>query len=92
MAEKDKNTKLADAIVEAFYDTRVDPAAVGHYMVSYARDEQIAYKMLLMFAAYCEFLAIRYDYGDFNDSDFVWLKQAAQIRDLIQEQSLGSAD
>jgi hypothetical protein len=90
MAARDKNRKVAEALLELVYDTRFDPAKFAHFLVD-GGDAHINKRMLEVLTHYCEFLAIRYDYGDFTGTEYPWLKQAAQIRDVITSQSIGSA-
>jgi hypothetical protein len=86
-----KNHKIADQILEAVHDTRYSPGKVARYLVEGAPTPHAHFQILQTLSMYCELLAIRYDYGDFNAEEYPWVKQAAEIRDLIQNQSVGSA-
>jgi hypothetical protein len=91
MAQRDRNRKLAEAIVEAAHDSRYDPVAVAHGLINTNAGLLIETQILQTLGHYCELLAIRYDYGDFNGESFPVLKQAAKIRDIIASESVGSA-
>jgi hypothetical protein len=91
MAQRDRNRKLAEQILDAVHDTRFDALDVARTIVDGAPNAHAHYQILTMLGYYCELLAIRYDYGDFNAEEYPWVKQAAEIRDLIQNQSVGSA-
>ena len=91
MAPRDKNRKLAETIIEAIHDTRYDPISVAHHLVDSNSGVVLEKQIIQTFGNYCEFLAIRYDYGDFTAEEFPLLKQASKIRDIIQGESAGSA-
>lgn len=91
MAQRDRNRKLAEQIIEAAHDTRYDPVAVAHALMNTESGLLVERQIIQTFGHFCELLAIRYDYGDFNEASYPLLKQASQIRDIIASQSPGSA-
>ncbi len=91
MAQRDRNRKLAEQIIEAAHDTRYDPLSVAHSLMNTDSGLLIERQIVQTFGYFCELLAIRYDYGDFNEDSYPLFRQASQIRDIIASQSPGSA-
>jgi hypothetical protein len=74
--------KLAKQMGDALSDIRFSTALFGQIIAT--GDPVIQVRTIELMVHTMEMVAINYDYGNFTDVEYPWLKLAVKVRNLIQ--------
>jgi hypothetical protein len=74
--------KLAKQMGDALSDIRFSTALFGQIIAT--GDPVIQVRTVELMVHTMEMVAINYDYGNFTDVEYPWLKLAVKVRNLIQ--------
>jgi hypothetical protein len=74
--------KLAKQMGDALSDIRFSTALFGQIIAT--GDPVIQVRTVELMVHTMEMVAINYDYGNFTDVEYPWLKVAVKVRNLIQ--------
>lgn len=82
MSRMTAEAKLAKQMGDALSDIRFSTALFGQIIAT--GDPAIQVRTIELMVHTMEMVAINYDYGNFTDVEYPWLKVAVRVRNLIQ--------
>ena len=82
MSRMTAEAKLAKQVGDALSDIRFSTALFGQIIAT--GDPVIQVRTIELMVHTMEMVAINYDYGNFTDVEYPWLKVAVKVRNLIQ--------
>jgi hypothetical protein len=82
MENKSREQRLAEQMGDALSDMRFSTALFGQIIAT--GDPVIQVRTIELMVHTMEMVAINYDYGNFTDVEYPWLKVAVKVRNLIQ--------
>ena len=82
MSRMTAEAKLAKQMGDALSDIRFSTALFGQIIAT--GDPVIQVRTVELMVHTMEMVAINYDYGNFTDVEYPWLKVAVKVRNLIQ--------
>lgn len=82
MSRMTAEAKLAKQMGDALSDIRFSTALFGQIIAT--GDPVIQVRTIELMVHTMEMVAINYDYGNFTDVEYPWLKLAVKVRNLIQ--------
>jgi hypothetical protein len=82
MSRMTAEAKLAKQMGDALSDIRFSTALFGQIIAT--GDPVIQVRTVELMVHTMEMVAINYDYGNFTDVEYPWLKLAVKVRNLIQ--------
>lgn len=82
MSRMTAEAKLAKQMGDALSDIRFSTALFGQIIAT--GDPVIQVRTIELMVHTMEMVAINYDYGNFTDVEYPWLKVAVKVRNLIQ--------
>ena len=82
MSRMTAEAKLAKQMGDALSDIRFSTALFGQIIAT--GDPVIQVRTVELMVHTMEMVAINYDYGNFTDVEYPWLKLSVKVRNLIQ--------